>query len=568
MQALLLQFKSRLMAKSNLVLIIVFAAYFLISFMCFGWPVIGNITRNYVGGGNDPISFMWWLYWWPYAVTHGLNRFMTGMVWAPEGFNLAWATGIPGMSFLAAPITFTLGPVAAYNILMILSPALAAFTSFILIRHITNRFLPSLMGGYLFGFSTYEIGQMAGHLNLTFIFLIPLCVYLVLLLFEDKITRTKFIVFLALALTFQFLFSTEIFASMTVFGILVLALSFIIMGWSRRFFLHRMALILSAYFLAAILVSPYLYYLIAFGFPASPIHSLSSYSSDLLNIILPTPITLIGQGTFIEITNRFSGNFSEDGAYIGISLLLIISVYTVRSWHTRSGKLLIISLAAIVIASMGPVLHIVGTETLPLPWALMTNAPFINVALPARFMVYSFLIIALIAGLFLSRIKMNRIAKYMLLVTSLIFLIPNTPNGQFVDTASTPAFFSQDIYKQYLAREDTVVIIPYGDQGESMLWQAETNMYFRMAGGYVGSTPQSFSDLPIVNTFYTGNLIPDYEKQLKEFTSTHDVKAIIVADSSPETFYQLFSSLGVEPQHVGGVTLFLVPQNTPSKNGP
>ena len=73
----------------------------------------------------------------------------------------------PGSPLLLAPVTLTAGPVAAYNVAAILMPALAATTAFLLCRHVTRSFWPSLAGGYLFGFSSYVLGHELAHLHAT-----------------------------------------------------------------------------------------------------------------------------------------------------------------------------------------------------------------------------------------------------------------------------------------------------------------------------------------------------------------------------------------------------------------
>ena len=55
-----------------------------------------------------------------------------------------------------------------------LVPALAAFTAYLLCRHLTRSLWASLVGGYLFGFSSYMLGQEQGHLHMTAVFLLPL----------------------------------------------------------------------------------------------------------------------------------------------------------------------------------------------------------------------------------------------------------------------------------------------------------------------------------------------------------------------------------------------------------
>jgi hypothetical protein len=94
-----------------------------------------------------------------------------------------------------------------------------------------------------------------------------------------------------------------------------------------------------------------------------------------------------------------------------------------------------------------------------------------------------------------------------------------------------------------------------------MLWQEETGMYFRMAGGYVTvRPPQAFRDWPILSTLYGTVADPNAEEDLKAFVGANDVRAIIVADTSSGSL-PLLSFLDPNPVHVGGVTVFHVPSD-------
>ena len=86
---------------------------------------------------------------------------------APQG------TGAPGPSLLVSPLTLAAGPVVSYNLLALLACPLAAWSAFLLCRHVTGRFAPSLLGGYLFGFSTYMLGHVGIHVNLELVFPVP-----------------------------------------------------------------------------------------------------------------------------------------------------------------------------------------------------------------------------------------------------------------------------------------------------------------------------------------------------------------------------------------------------------
>ena len=57
---------------------------------------------------------------------------------------------------------------------------MTAWTAFLLCRYLTRSLWASLVGGYLFGFSSYMIGQIEGHLHMTTVFLLPLIALVVI----------------------------------------------------------------------------------------------------------------------------------------------------------------------------------------------------------------------------------------------------------------------------------------------------------------------------------------------------------------------------------------------------
>src|SRR5579863_4087652 len=124
--------------------------YLAISLCYFGLPVLSRFGRDFIGSGTDPQIFIWSLGWWPHAIAAGTNPVVTHVLWTPAGSDLAWTTAVPGLALLLATLA---GPVAAYNVAALLLPAAAAFAAFLLCRHLTGAFWPSLAGGYIFGFS-------------------------------------------------------------------------------------------------------------------------------------------------------------------------------------------------------------------------------------------------------------------------------------------------------------------------------------------------------------------------------------------------------------------------------
>jgi len=251
----------------------VLALYLVASVTLFGLQVIAHPVTAHVGYTNDPAMMMWYLAWWPYAIWHHINPFITHAVWSATGYNLLWATSMPAVAIAFTPVTATFGVLAAYNVAALIAPGLSGWAAFLLCRHMTGSFWSAFAGGLIYGFSPYEVGHvLAGHLTLTFNFIPPLCVLLVLLLIEGKMQSRGFAIVLAAALVIQFSISTEIFATMTVFGGLALLAAAIVLPDRWESLSAAATPIASAYTISALLLSPILYYAFIEGSPpASPI---------------------------------------------------------------------------------------------------------------------------------------------------------------------------------------------------------------------------------------------------------------------------------------------------------
>lgn len=96
--------------------------------------------------------------------------------------------------------------------------------------------------------------------------LIPLAVYITLLRIDGKIGRVGFVPGLIALLLFQFLSSTEIIATATVFGLIALALGCMLSDGKSRLTLISIAKeVACAYAVVTIVLAPYLYYVFAPG---------------------------------------------------------------------------------------------------------------------------------------------------------------------------------------------------------------------------------------------------------------------------------------------------------------
>ncbi len=293
----------------------------------------------YIGQDTDPPMTMWFFNWWRFAFAHGLNPFITEWVWAPLGINLTWTSCQPLLSILSIPLQLTLGEPATYNIVVALALPLAAFSAFLLCQRVTGTFWPSVVGGYLFGFSPYMLGQVLAHLNLVSVFPVPLIALLTLRRFDAAISARRFTILLAALLTILFLSFPELFATVTIVSGFSLLLALALFGEETRARLIGLIIpTLAAYAIAAAVLSPYLYYMLARGYPHAPIWKTGSYSADLLAFLVPTETVALGTvSSATAITRTFQGDLYENGAYLGLAIILFVEVFRRRYWREPIG---------------------------------------------------------------------------------------------------------------------------------------------------------------------------------------------------------------------------------------
>ena len=67
-------------------------------------------------------------------------------------------------------------------------------TAFLLCRELTRNGTRPLAGGYLFGFSSYMLGQTLNHVNLALVFLLPLAVLLAVRHARGEISDRRYVV--------------------------------------------------------------------------------------------------------------------------------------------------------------------------------------------------------------------------------------------------------------------------------------------------------------------------------------------------------------------------------------
>lgn len=543
--------------------IVALLVYLIAALLMFGSPLIHPASHSCICLGTDEGIFVWAMAWWPHAIAHGLNPFYSHMIYAPQGFDIALGALVPGVSLLLAPVTAVAGPLFSYNLAMLLSPVLAAFFAFLLCRRLTRAFWPALVGGWLFGFSTYMLGQLMGHLHLTVVFLIPAMVHLALRALAGELSRRVFVALMALALIFQFLFSAEVFVTFTLFGAVALASAFAFADAELRARLrHLLWPLAAAYLVTAAVVSPYLYYAFQPGGLPVLLWRTDHFSSDLLAFVVPTPVTKLGGLHFLSTSNRFTGGIVEGGAYFGLPLILILVLAVRRWWRRAEVRVMVVTLIVVLVCSLGGTLQVRGKYTIPLPWAVMHRLPVLGLALPSRFVVYGFLIAALLAAMWLARARL-RIVAWGLAALSVASLWPALGQHYWHGFPPQPALFTSSGYRKVIRPSDTALVVPVGGNGYSMLWQGEAHVGFTMASGYVvpPEAPDPYKRDPIYPTLTLGAPVAHERAVAQSFLRSHHITVAVVDPTEPvaSPWLPLLKGLGWRARLAGGVVLLRPP---------
>jgi len=173
----------------------------------------GASTHTLCGCG-DPALFLWFFQWPATALAHGENPFYSTALFHPSGINLLAQTSVTGLSLPLVPVTWIWGPVASLNVASTITPALTAFSAFVVVRRWAPWTPAAFLGGLLYGFSPFVLTSLEfAHLMTAALMLLPL----ILAVLDEILIRQRHGavgagLLLGLLLFAQFFLSSELLA--------------------------------------------------------------------------------------------------------------------------------------------------------------------------------------------------------------------------------------------------------------------------------------------------------------------------------------------------------------------
>lgn len=378
------------------------------------WPVWVQLDQPPLGG--DPSQNVWNLWWIQKAVGDpGRSLLWTDYLNAPAGASLALHSLSKLNGFLALPLLGTMSYTAALRVLLLLTFPVAGWGMYFLARRAVERFWPAFIAGGIYAFCPHRMVRFnLEQIDILSSQWIPFYV-LFLLNFLDR--RSVRAAAGAAIMTILTALAAWYHAGHLVLVTLFLGIVYFASGrlpWRSRAFASGLAvLVLVPLAVLAIDLVP----MVRESLQPESRHqdqvtaSLGS-SSDLVSYFVPDgywPQTLLRFGHAYlgwsaeaagGIYRRFASLKNESTSFPGYALLALLLFAAVR--RKREHRLWLWGAAVFFVLSLGPLLHVMGVASLPLPYVLINRIPGLSVMrAPNRVNILFILSAAMIAALVL-----------------------------------------------------------------------------------------------------------------------------------------------------------------------
>ncbi|WP_431955214.1 glycosyl transferase [Nocardia lijiangensis] len=478
------------------------------AYLALAVAVLSGQWRDTDGGyliksGQDQTMWEWFFAVTAHSVAHLESPLGTNLQNFPAGVNMMANTAMFGVGVPLTPVTLLFGPTVTFVLVLTLGLAATAYAWYRLFaRELVSSRTAAALGGLFCGFAPAMISHANAHPNFVALALLPVIAGLLIRMTRAALdaqaaprNRVRDAIVLALLVASQIALGEE--------PLLIFALAFGL--FAVVYHLHEprqgahalralaptiaaaagLTLLLTAIPLWWQFFGPQSYHSIDHGQMGNDLKTLVQFPSESLG-------GAWAPGQYVAI------NETEQNAYFGWPLLLVLGATVALVWRDRVVRAAAAVIAVFGVLSLGAVATIGKQPTgVALPWALAEKIPLLGSVLETRLTMAA---VPAIAAVF--AIASDRAAaswkqsatdwKPLAWFAALAFaLLPLTPTVLPVtERAATPRFFTDGAVQRYV-RDGSVVVIPppRPPDARALRWQAEANFGFPLAGGYfVGPT--------------------------------------------------------------------------------
>ena len=439
---------------------------------------------------GDAGQGVWYMAWLPFALGHGLDPFISHLQFAPAGVNLLSNTGMLFPALLLSPVTVTAGPVVAFDIGLLAAPVVSGGCLYFVCRRLGMSWAGGLVAGTLFGFSPYLMHEAPfGHFNLTWLFFPPLAYYLLRRVLLDEGSASRQGLALGALVVVQYFTSTEILLDCV---ILAVPMTLIFLACHVRDGPRAPKRLLIALSCACLVAVPLLAYPLWVTL-AGPYHVLLN-PAKVISIPLPDPVWPSAR------SRSAAGFFAGAGSgFVGPGAIVVAAA--APFWWRQVREVAHFAVGAVIafVLALGWNIRTgrsVLLRTSPSAW--FAHVPLLRAIVPYRFSSLMVMFIALLCATTITQVSRHlaesgpsrrvAVARWSApaLLAAAVLVLPlladRFPPG--VEHMQLPAAVSAAVTPG--DRNATLDVYPAAGvfHGDPLIWQALSNMSFRLTDGY------------------------------------------------------------------------------------
>ena len=474
------------------------ASAYLAGALALNWRLwLGLTTMAPVGdpGPADNDLMAWFMRYAADAVADGhLPALVTTALNAPHGINLMWNNAVLFPAVVLAPVTLLAGPLASLTTLATLGYAGSAGAMYWLLRRHDVSVLAAGLGGAVFGFSPGMVNAGIAHYGIEFAVLVPLLAEAVLSLLSGRGRPLLTGAWLGLLATAQ-LFTGEEMLSDVAIGCLLIAA---VLGASCRPAVDERlgdtARGLCAAAAVALAGCSYALWTQFHG-PLTQHGSpwpIAKFANGLGAFVNPQAELVFHTASSAAYADAHGALAAEYVAYLGPPLLLVVAGATVWYWADLRVRAAGVTWAVLEALSLG-----VNGPLLPFHW--LQHLPLFGDMIPSRM---SVLAVAAAAAVLAFSLDLARsgipgtagpLRRAAPVAVALLAMLPLLPRPVAAGPgARVPAGLDTVFTRLRLPADASVLVVPlpYSQQGEAMLWQADSGRPAELvAGWFLGPGP-------------------------------------------------------------------------------
>ncbi len=461
-----------------------------------------------IKSGQDQTMWEWFFAETAHAVATLHNPLGTRLQNVPDGVNMMANTAMFGVGVPLTPVTLLFGPTVTYVLVLTLGLAATGYAWYWLFsRELVRSRLAAAVGGLFCGFAPAMISHANAHPNFVLLAALPVIAGLLIRMARRVLDgepatfrrRARDGVLLGLLVSLQIAMGEE---PLLIFALAFAAFALVYYLPRPRVGLRVLRGIAPTLGLGAVLTvalteiplwwqffGPQSYHSIDHGPMGNDLKALVQFPSESLG-------GLFAPGQNVAI------NPTEQNAYFGWPLLILVAVTVALLWRDRLAQR-VVRAAAVVIVVFG-VLSLGSEATVGkmptgvrLPWQWAEHLPLLNTVLETRFTfaaipaIAAVLALATERALEYSRLSLTDWRPPIWFAALALALAPLTPTVlPVVQRDATPAFFTDGTVRRYV-HGGSVVIAPPPTRLDArpLRWQIDSGFEFSLAGGYfVGPT--------------------------------------------------------------------------------